>query len=98
MVGALIAAERRNTLTIDNDWSPTGPQSTDGDCMIWSLEPRSIAAPKDFPLSSDFMTCFLEPSGRRDRANLSAISATWNRHHIDLNRGPWNTTTPTNGT
>jgi hypothetical protein len=76
VAGASTAATRRDTLTDDNDWSPAGPQSNDG----------------------DFMTCSLEPPYPRGRANAGAISTTRNRHSIDLNRGPWNTTNPTNGT
>ena len=45
-----------------------------------------------------FMTCSLEPSCQPERANPPAISAIRNRHSIDLNRGPWNTTDSTNGT
>jgi hypothetical protein len=45
-----------------------------------------------------FMISSLEAPCHRYRANLSAISAIRNRHHIDLNRGPWTTTNPTNGT
>jgi hypothetical protein len=74
--GRSTAATRRDTLTDDNDWSPAGPQSNDG----------------------DFMTCSLESPCPRGRANTRAILAIRNRHSIDLNCGPWNTTDPTNGT